>query len=45
MDEARNPWTTLESGEKYDNPWIRVVEHHAAGMMAHFAVVRRGGHA
>jgi FtsP/CotA-like multicopper oxidase with cupredoxin domain len=22
-----------------------IVEHHAAGMMAHFAVVRRGGHA
>ena len=22
-----NPWTTLESELKYDNPWIRVVEH------------------
>jgi 8-oxo-dGTP pyrophosphatase MutT (NUDIX family) len=27
MDEVRNPWTTLDSTEKYDNPWIRVVEH------------------
>ncbi len=22
-----NPWITLESETKYDNPWIRVVEH------------------
>lgn len=22
-----NPWTTLESELKYDNPWIRVTEH------------------
>ncbi len=22
-----NPWTTLQSEEKYDNPWVRVVEH------------------
>ena len=22
-----NPWTTLGSDEKYNNPWIRVVEH------------------
>ncbi|MBX6321827.1 MAG: NUDIX hydrolase [Rhodospirillaceae bacterium] len=27
MDEAPDPWTTLRSVEKYDNPWIRVVEH------------------
>lgn len=27
MDEAANPWTTLDSAVKYDNPWIRVVEH------------------
>lgn len=26
MDEARNPWTRLDSALKYDNPWIRVVE-------------------
>ena len=25
--EPRNPWTTLASQERYDNPWIRVVEH------------------
>ena len=25
--EPRNPWTTLGSQERYDNPWIRVVEH------------------
>jgi ADP-ribose pyrophosphatase len=25
--EPRNPWTTLASEERYDNPWIRVVEH------------------
>ncbi|MEI6559358.1 MAG: NUDIX hydrolase [Rhodospirillaceae bacterium] len=24
---AVNPWTTLGSEVKYDNPWIRVVEH------------------
>jgi ADP-ribose pyrophosphatase len=22
-----NPWVTLSSAEKYENPWIRVVEH------------------
>ena len=22
-----NPWKTLKSSEKYDNPWIRVTEH------------------
>ncbi len=27
MDESRNPWTTLGSAVRYDNPWIRVVEH------------------
>jgi ADP-ribose pyrophosphatase len=26
MDEARNPWTRLDSALKYENPWIRVVE-------------------
>jgi ADP-ribose pyrophosphatase len=25
--EPLNPWTTLGSEERYDNPWIRVVEH------------------
>jgi 8-oxo-dGTP pyrophosphatase MutT (NUDIX family) len=25
--ESVNPWTTLSSAERYDNPWIRVVEH------------------
>ena len=23
----KNPWTTLNSNEKYNNPWIRVTEH------------------
>jgi 8-oxo-dGTP pyrophosphatase MutT (NUDIX family) len=27
MHETHNPWTTLGSEEKYDNAWIRVVEH------------------
>jgi 8-oxo-dGTP pyrophosphatase MutT (NUDIX family) len=27
QDMERNPWKTLGSNEKYDNPWIRVVEH------------------
>jgi 8-oxo-dGTP pyrophosphatase MutT (NUDIX family) len=26
-DEIKNPWTTLSSAEKYDNPWINVTEH------------------
>ncbi len=26
-DSRDNPWTTLEAEVKYDNPWIRVVEH------------------
>lgn len=26
-DYKRNPWNTLSSDVKYDNPWIRVVEH------------------
>jgi ADP-ribose pyrophosphatase len=25
--ETKNPWTTLNSTEKYDNPWIKVIEH------------------
>lgn len=25
--EEKNPWTTLSSEEKYDNPWINVTEH------------------
>lgn len=24
---TKNPWTTLSSTEKYNNPWIKVVEH------------------
>jgi 8-oxo-dGTP pyrophosphatase MutT (NUDIX family) len=27
MSTPSNPWTTLESREVYDNPWIRVEEH------------------
>ena len=27
IDEKRNPWKTLESAQKYDNPWILVTEH------------------
>ncbi len=27
MDSKNNPWTTLKSTLKYDNPWIEVVEH------------------
>ena len=27
MIDERNPWTTLSSEVKYDNPWIRVVEN------------------
>ncbi len=26
-DPADSPWTTLRSGQQYENPWIRVVEH------------------
>jgi 8-oxo-dGTP pyrophosphatase MutT (NUDIX family) len=26
FDETKNPWTTLDSKEVYDNPWIRVRE-------------------
>lgn len=26
-DETVNPWKTLRSEEKYNNPWIKVVEH------------------
>ncbi|QRK07357.1 NUDIX hydrolase [Archangium violaceum] len=26
-DSERNPWTTLSSALKYENPWIRVTEH------------------
>jgi len=25
--EHNNPWSVLESREKYDNPWIRLTEH------------------
>lgn len=25
--EMKNPWTTLSSTEKYDNPWVKVIEH------------------
>ncbi|MBL4649632.1 MAG: NUDIX hydrolase [Aureispira sp.] len=25
--ETKNPWTTLSSTEKYENPWIKVIEH------------------
>jgi len=27
IDENHNPWTTLESRLKYENPWISVTEH------------------
>ncbi len=27
MSEHKNPWTTLDTREVYDNPWIRVEEH------------------
>ncbi|MEQ9168780.1 MAG: NUDIX hydrolase [Fulvivirga sp.] len=27
MNSKNNPWTTLKSTLKYDNPWIEVVEH------------------
>lgn len=27
IDEKRNPWTTLDSELKYENPWIAVTEH------------------
>ena len=27
METDKNPWTILSSEEKYDNPWINVVEH------------------
>ena len=26
-DATKNPWKTLNSEEKYDNPWIKVTEH------------------
>lgn len=26
-DHTENPWTTLSSEVKYDNPWIKVTEH------------------
>ncbi|MBL6447193.1 NUDIX hydrolase [Fulvivirga sp. 29W222] len=27
MEEIKNPWQTLSTEEKYDNPWINVEEH------------------
>lgn len=27
MESDKNPWTILTSEEKYDNPWINVIEH------------------
>lgn len=27
MEENENPWQIVSSNEKYDNPWINVVEH------------------
>jgi len=27
IDEKHNPWTTLDSTLKYENPWISVTEH------------------
>jgi len=27
MESDKNPWTITSSEEKYDNPWINVVEH------------------
>lgn len=26
IDETKNPWKTLDSGVKYDNPWIKITE-------------------
>jgi hypothetical protein len=23
----QNPWTTLQSNQRYDNPWITVTQH------------------
>jgi 8-oxo-dGTP pyrophosphatase MutT (NUDIX family) len=42
MTEAANPWKTLHSAQKYDNPWIRVVEHqvlNAAGQPGIYGTV------
>lgn len=42
MDDAANPWKTLESAVKYDNPWIHVVEHkvlNAAGQPGIYGTV------
>jgi 8-oxo-dGTP pyrophosphatase MutT (NUDIX family) len=42
MDDVLNPWKTLESAVKYDNPWIRVVEHqvlNAAGQPGIYGTV------
>lgn len=27
IDETKNPWKTLKSEVKYDNPWIKITEH------------------
>jgi 8-oxo-dGTP pyrophosphatase MutT (NUDIX family) len=27
IDESKNPWKTLKSEVKYDNPWIKITEH------------------
>lgn len=27
IDEAKNPWKTLKSEVKYENPWIKITEH------------------
>lgn len=27
QNEIENPWTTLSSEDKYENPWIKVTEH------------------
>jgi len=27
VDTSKNPWETLKSEEKYNNPWIKVTEH------------------
>ncbi|MGB0886566.1 MAG: NUDIX domain-containing protein [Vicingaceae bacterium] len=27
FDETKNPWKTLNSEVKYDNPWIKITEH------------------
>ena len=43
MKTPRNPWTTHESRETYDNPWIRVTEHrvtHPNGDPGMYGVVR-----